>query len=90
MDKMRDKHLSSLSDIDKLLYLRRLVNSSISDLKKKDKAVETELGFSYISSPKRTANNRGGKATTITANAINMTQMYFKGIAEIKETVKYL
>lgn len=89
-DQQLKKYMSSLSEIDKLLYLRKLVNASISNLKKKEKSVNAEFGFDYISAPKRTASNRGGKATSLTANAINCTQIYFSSLEDIKAMVKYL
>jgi hypothetical protein len=90
MEDILNKHMSSLSEIDKLLYLSGLVKSSVSDYRKKEKALKIESEFSYMSAPKRTAKNRGGKLTSLSARASINCQMYHKGIQDIKKVIKYL
>ena len=87
--KLLKEHFDSLSEKERLLLCRKAINSCISSLNTKEKAVLSEFNHSN-GSYKRTAHNRGGKATTLTARAIASTQIYFSCIEHLKEVVKLL
>ena len=84
------KHISNLSELERLVYLRKLVNSSISNLKSKIKSEEAEFNHDIYSSGKRTASNRGGKPTSLTAKAVSNAQMYFNSLEDIYEAIKLI
>lgn len=88
--KLLDKYMSNLSDLDKLLYVRKLLNSCISNLKAKEKSLISESKFDYMSAPKRTANNRGGRMTSISAKASVSCKIYQDSVEDLKKTVSKL
>lgn len=71
--------MEGLSELDRLILLRDTTNAAIRDLKAKDRAVKAE----FECDNNRTG-IRGGKFTTIAANAMNRTSLYFKGLELIK------
>ena len=81
-EKQLNKHLSNLSELDKLLLLRKLINSSISNFKSKEKALKAEFNYEGC----RTG-VRGGKRTTLSAKASNSAEMYVKSIEFLKLAV---
>lgn len=87
---MLNKYMSNLSELDKLLYVRKLLNSCISNLKTKEKSLIAESNFDYMGAPKRTANNRGGRMTSISAKASVSCKMYVDSIEDLKKTVNKL
>tara|TARA_B110000908_G_C9798851_1_gene247750 strand:- start:122 stop:391 length:270 start_codon:yes stop_codon:yes gene_type:complete len=89
MEERMIQHVRSLNEKDRLLFLRKQIAETIKDFNKKEKALSAEFNFDggHI---KRTARNRGGRATTLSANATSSTQMYFKSIEYLKLIVKHL
>ena len=78
-EKQLNKHLSSLSDLDRLLFIRKLINSSISNFKSKERALKSE--FNYEGCRKGV---RGGKRTSLSAKASNSAEIYVKSIEFLK------
>lgn len=89
MKERMTEHIKSLTEEERLLFCRKQITVLIKDFRKKEKSMLREFYFSG-SHINRTARNRGGKATTITANAVNNTQMYLKSLEDLKLIVKYL
>ena len=89
MEERMIKYIKSLTEKERLLFCKTQIATVIKDFNKKEKAVNSEFNFNggHIN---RTAQNRGGRATTLTASAVNNTQMYFKSLDDLKLIVKYL
>ena len=89
MEERMIKYINSLTEKERLLFCRKQITEVIKDFNKKEKSLNAEFNFngSHIN---RTAQNRGGRATTLTTNSVNNTQMYFKSLDDLKLIVKYL
>lgn len=89
MEERMINYIKSLSEKERLLFCRKQIATVIKDFNKKEKALNAEFNFngSHIN---RTAQNRGGRATTLTANVVNNTQMYFKSLEDLKLIIKHL
>tara|TARA_R110000851_G_C12749764_1_gene531853 strand:+ start:188 stop:457 length:270 start_codon:yes stop_codon:yes gene_type:complete len=89
MEERMIKYIKSLTEKERLLFCKKQIADVIKGFNKKEKALIAEFNFDggHIN---RTARNRGGRATTLSANAINSTQTYFKDIECLKLIVKYL
>ena len=77
--------MDGLSDVDKLLYARKQVNTVLSNLKSRNKASMAE----FNTDSQRTG-VRGGKRTTLSANSYNTARMYDANLEDLKILVKYL
>tara|TARA_R110000796_G_scaffold172233_1_gene289245 strand:+ start:1687 stop:1956 length:270 start_codon:yes stop_codon:yes gene_type:complete len=89
MEERMIKYIKSLTEKERLLFCKKQIADVIKGFNEKEKALISEFNFngSHI---KRTARNRGGRATTLSANATSSAQMYFKSIEYLKLIVKYL
>lgn len=85
MEERLKKYIISLTEEERLIYCRKQISNVISNFRAKEKAVKREFEYEGC----RTG-IRGGKRTTITAKAVNSTQMYFSSIEELKFIIKHL
>ena len=85
MEERIKEYMNSLSDVDKLLFLRKQVNFVLSNLKKRNKASINE--FNSNSERKGV---RGGKRTTLSANSYNTARMYDSSLEDLKIIIKNL
>lgn len=85
MEERLKKYITSLTEEERLVYCRKQISSVMSNFKSKEKAVKSELEYDGC----RTG-VRGGKRTTLSARAVNTTQLYFSSIEELRLIVSYL
>jgi len=83
------KYIESLTEEQRLSFCRKQIANTIKSYKCKENAVNAEFNHNN-GSFKRTAQNRGGRTTTLTAKATQTTQNYFRDIEDLKLIIKYL
>lgn len=84
-----EEHIKSLTEEERLLFCRKQISTVIKDFRSKEKSQEAEFNYSgrHIN---RTARNRGGKLTTLSAKAMNDMQAYQSSLEYLKMIVRYL
>ena len=83
------EHIKSLTEQERLLFCRKQLAIVIKEFRVKEKSMMTEMNYSG-SHINRTANNRGGRLTTVAAKAMNDTQAYLASIDYLKMIVRHL
>lgn len=84
-DNRINKHMSSLSEEDRLLCVRNQINACLSWLRKRNKASDAEFNFDGCR-----AGVRGGKITTLAANSARNAELYDCSIEDLKKYIKHL
>lgn len=79
------EYTEPLSDLEKLTFLRDSVNSTIRNLKSKEKATKAEYEFGF-----NRVGVRGGKYTSLEAKSMNTTKAYLDGVDLIKNISKLI
>lgn len=79
------KYMNSLSEMDRLLYARKQLNTVMSNLKSRNKASNAEFNSDSVRS-----GVRGGRRTSLAANSYNTARMYDSNLEELKTLIKLL
>ena len=83
-DRIRE-YMNSLSDVDKLIYARKQVNSVLSSLKKMKKASMAEFNHTGDRGGRNCARNQ-----TLNANSYNTARIYYSNLEDLKTLIKHL
>ncbi len=89
MEERLTEYIKNLTEEERLLYCRKQIAVVIKDFKTKEKSLLAERNHNN-GSFSRTAQNRGGKTTTLSARATSNAQSYFSSVEDLKRIVKYL
>lgn len=79
------KYITSLSEEERLVYLKKQSAHVLSCYKKREKALLSELNYTGS----RTG-VRGGKITTLQANSTNKCEIFDKAVEDLKLIIRYI
>lgn len=79
------EHVKSLTEEDRLIFLKKQISTTIKDFKTKEKSLNAEFNYKGCR-----AGLRGGKITSLAAKTTNDTKAYLSSLEYLKLIVKYL